>query len=107
MPTCFRLVLKACRATTLLPVFFPAMSSSIFSATAALPPVHKGWRIAQVLVWLLGVGQHHQDGLLMDLQGVIPSWVPVLIAKLVVAFFMWWLLLLKPNKKAGSQGQHL
>lgn len=95
------------------PVMGFGISLFLFYSLRLLLPAQQQHRIANLFAalavscyyWfripaLLGFGPHHEDGLLMDLQGIIPAWTPVLIASLVVAFFMWWLLLRKPNKKS-------
>ncbi len=47
---------------------------------------------------LLGFGKFNQDGLLVNLNGVIPEWVPQALTLLTTIFFFSWLVVRKPNQ---------
>lgn len=49
---------------------------------------------------LLGFGNQNSDGLLVNLQGVIPAWLPTLFTMGTTLFFCYWLVVRKPNKKS-------
>jgi hypothetical protein len=49
---------------------------------------------------LLGFGINHKDGLLIDLHGVVASWLPFGLTMVSTAFFFYWLVIRKPNKES-------
>jgi hypothetical protein len=51
---------------------------------------------------LLGFGRFGADGLLVNLQGVLPGWVVTALAIGMVVFFFWWLVWRKPGKNSWT-----
>jgi hypothetical protein len=51
---------------------------------------------------LVGFGRFSSDGLLVNLQGVIPAWAPTFIASGMVLFFFWWLVWRTPGKHSWT-----
>lgn len=49
---------------------------------------------------LFGFGGFNTGGLLINLRGLIPGWIFVLIPWAISVFFFYWLVLRKPNKKS-------
>ncbi|MBU2526739.1 MAG: ferredoxin [Bacteroidetes bacterium] len=47
---------------------------------------------------LFGFGLYPLDGVLVDLSGVLPSWIFTVLAYTTTLFFFWWILFKKPNK---------
>ena len=47
---------------------------------------------------LIGFGKFNQDGLLINLNGVIPNWVPHALTFISTIFFFYWLVVRQPNQ---------
>jgi hypothetical protein len=47
---------------------------------------------------LFGFGKYNHDGMLVNLNGVIPEWVPHIITIMTTLFFLYWLVIRQPNK---------
>ena len=47
---------------------------------------------------LIGFGKYNQDGLLINLNAVIPDWVPQTLTLVTTIFFFYWLVVRKPNQ---------
>jgi hypothetical protein len=47
---------------------------------------------------LFGFGLFPEDGMLVDLSGVLPSWTFTVLAYATTLFFFWWILFKKANK---------
>lgn len=47
---------------------------------------------------LIGFGKFNQDGMLINLNGVIPNWVPHALTLMTTIFFFYWLVVRKPNQ---------
>ena len=51
---------------------------------------------------LLGFGMFNNDGMLVDLKNSLPEWGITAISLLLVAFFFYWLVIRKENKKSWT-----
>ncbi len=49
---------------------------------------------------LIGFGNFESDGLLINLKGIIPSWIPLGISICTTLFFFFWLIIRKPNNNS-------
>jgi hypothetical protein len=49
---------------------------------------------------LFGYGQFAGDGRLFDAHGLMPDWAPLALTFTSTAFFVYWLLIRKPNEKS-------
>jgi hypothetical protein len=77
--------------SVLLPVRFERKLVSIFAAAGV--SCYYWYRIPS----LFGFGKFAHDGLLVDLNAVIPAWSILLTTLMTTLFFFYWLVIRKPN----------
>lgn len=70
--------------------------SAVFSAAAV--SCYYWFRIPS----LLGFGVFPGDGMLVDLTGVLPEWMPIAIGVILTLFFFWWIVFRNKRLKSWS-----
>lgn len=80
---------------------------TMFTKKEHLKPLGRVFAAAGVSIYyryripaLIGFGKFNQDGLLYNLNGQVPAWLPDLLTIISTAFFFHWLVIRKPNKSS-------